>query len=411
VRRGATVQVTGKRSDPGTVRPRARREASPASVAIIGAGAAGNSCAEELRKLGFQGAVVMVDPDAGAPYDRPNLSKDYLAGNAPEEWIPLHPPEHYTEKRIEFVPQRVTRLEPVAKMLEFENGTSREFGAIVLATGAEPVRPELPGNGPPVYTLRSLQDSRSIIAAATAGQQAVVLGASFIGLEVAAALRTRELGVHVVAPGGRPLEKVLGPEFGDFVRGLHESHGVVFHLGRKATRLESGHVVLDDGTRLGADFVVAGIGVRPRLDLAQQAGLRVDNGIVVNEYLETSAPGVFAIGDAARYPNPRRAGETLRIEHWVHAERMGQAAARNVAGLRQPFVDVPFFWSQHYDIAIAYVGHAERWDAIEIDGRMEQHDCIVRYRENGKIAAAASIFRDRDNLEAEVAMERETPGR
>ena len=281
----------------------------------------------------------------------------------------------------------------------------------MLATGAEPPRPGA-----------TRQRSAGAHSAQLAGQprhhrgcdrrqQAVVVGASFIGLEVAASLRTRELGVHVVAPGGRPLEKVLGPEFGDFVRALHESHGVVFHLGTKATRLEPGHVVLEDGTRLAADFVVAGVGVRPRLELAQQAGLRVDNGVLVNEYLETSVPGVYAIGDAARYPNPRRAGEMLRIEHWVHAERMGQAAARNVAGLRQPFVDVPFFWSQHYDIAIAYVGHAERWDAIAIEGRMDQHDCTVRYRDNGKLLAVASIFRDHDSLAAEVAMERETPGR
>jgi nitrite reductase/ring-hydroxylating ferredoxin subunit len=171
VRRGATVHVTGKRSDPGTVRPRARRDASPSSVAIVGAGAAGNSCAEELRKLGFEGAIAMVDPDAGAPYDRPNLSKDYLAGNAPEEWIPLHPPEHYEEKRIELLRQRVARLEPTAKKLGFENGTSREFGASCSRPAPSRRDPELPGSGPPVHTLRSLQDSRDIIAAATAASR------------------------------------------------------------------------------------------------------------------------------------------------------------------------------------------------------------------------------------------------
>jgi NADPH-dependent 2,4-dienoyl-CoA reductase/sulfur reductase-like enzyme len=353
--------------------------------------------------------VVLVDPDDDAPYDRPNLSKDYLAGNAPEEWIPLHPASHYHDLRIEILRRRVTALDPKSKRLTFEDGASREFGAIVLATGAEPVRPELPGSGgPPVHTLRSLRDSRAIIAAAKPGQQAIVLGASFIGLEVAGALRARELAVHVVAPDARPLERILGPEFGDFIRTLHEAHGVVFHLGTKASRFEAGHVVLENGERLKTDLFVAGIGVRPRLELAERAGLRIDKGIVVDAYLETSAPGVLAIGDAARYPDPRRGGELVRIEHWVHAERMGQAAARNLAGLREPFRDVPFFWSQHYDIAIAYVGHAERWDAIDIEGRMADHDCIVRYREKGKLLAVASIFRDTESLEAEVAMERET---
>src|SRR6185503_19555018 len=182
-----------------------------------------------------------------------------------------------------------------------QDGTSHACEALILATGSEPIRLSLAGSGPGVLYLRTLADSDAIIAAAANARRVVVLGASFIGLEVAASLRTRGLDVHVAAPESRPLERVLGPELGAFIQGLHEEKGVVFHLGRLAKSLEAGHVVLDDGSRLAADFVVAGVGVRPRTRLAEAAGLRVDKGVVVNEYLETSAPGVFAAGDIARW--------------------------------------------------------------------------------------------------------------
>jgi NADPH-dependent 2,4-dienoyl-CoA reductase/sulfur reductase-like enzyme len=301
----------------------------------------------------------------------------------------------------------VTALELDRKRLTFDDGTTREFGAIVLATGAEPVRLALPGEqGPPMHYLRTLGDSREIIKSAEGARRAVVLGASFIGLEVAAALRARKIEVHVVAPDGRPLERVLGSELGDFIRGLHEQHDVVFHLGRTASRVTPGGVVLDDGERLDADFIVAGIGVRPATELAERAGLRVEKGIIVDAHLETATQGVFAVGDAARWPNPRGGG-LVRIEHWVLAQRQGQAVARTIVGERRPFTDVPFFWSQHYDISINYVGHAERWETIEIDGSLEHHDGSVRYRAGGRVLAVASIFRDRESLETELAMEQE----
>jgi apoptosis-inducing factor 3 len=406
-RRNDSVFVTGKRDAPGTVRPRARRERTPESVAIVGAGAAGNSVAEELRHLGFPGNVTLIDRDVDAPYDRPNLSKDYLSGAAPEDWIPLHPRDYYEQRGVELLLGRtVTSLDPVGKRLTLDDGTTRHFGAIVLALGAEPVRLTLAGSdGPRVYYVRTLQDSRAIIRAAEGARRAVVLGASFIGLEVAASLRARNIDVHVVAPGRRPLERVLGPQLGDFVRALHEYHGVVFHLGATATGLAPGVVILQGGERLAADFAVAGVGVRPATALAEKSGLRIDNGIVVNAQLETAAAGVFAIGDSARWPDARGGG-LVRIEHWVVAGRQGQAVARTLIGERAPFTDVPFFWSQHYDVSINYVGHAERWDAIEIDGSLEQHDASVRYRVGGRVRALASIFRDRESLEAELAMER-----
>lgn len=407
-RRDGSVFVSGKRGKPGSVRRRARRGAAPASVAIVGAGAAGNSAAEELRHLGFDGDITLIDRDEQAPYDRPNLSKDYLAGNAPEEWIPLHPRAYYEELGVEMLlGRRAMSLDPSGKRLTLDDGTTRPFGAIVLAIGAEPVRLTLPGdNGPRVHYLRTLEDSRAIIKAAEGARRAVVLGASFIGLEVAASLRARNIEVHVIAPGQRPLERVLGPELGDFVRALHEQHGVVFHLGRTASGVAPGTVVLQGGERLAADFVVAGVGVRPASTLAEKAGLQVDEGVVVDAHLETAATGVFAVGDAARWPNPRGGG-LVRIEHWVVAQRQGQAVARTIVGDRAPFSDVPFFWSQHYDISINYVGHAERWDALEVDGSLERHDASVRYRAGGRVRAVASIFRDRESLEAERAMERE----
>ncbi|MEX2223392.1 MAG: FAD-dependent oxidoreductase [Candidatus Rokuibacteriota bacterium] len=407
--RAGQVFVTGKRTKPGSVRRGARPgTAVPRSVAIVGAGAAGNSAADELRHLGFEGGITLIDRDQEAPYDRPNLSKDYLAGTVREEQLPLHPSAYYEERQVEVVRGRqVTALDLDRKRLTFDDGATREFGAIVLAPGADPVRLALPGEpGPPVHYLRALADSRAIIKSAEGARRAVVLGASFIGLEVAASLRARKIEVHVVAPDRRPLERVLGPELGDFIRGLHEQHGVVFHLGRKASGLTRGGVELEGGERLDADFIVAGIGVRPATALAEQAGLRVEKGIVVDAYLETATKGVFAVGDAARWPNPRGGG-LVRIEHWVLAQRQGQAVARTIAGERAPFTDVPFFWSQHYDIAINYVGHAERWETIEIDGSLEQHDGSVRYRAGGRVLAVASIFRDRESLEAELAMEHE----
>jgi apoptosis-inducing factor 3 len=383
---------------------RGRLAGEPGHIVIVGGGAAGFAAAEMLRREGFGGTLTMFSSDDSEPCDRPNLSKDYLAGNAPEDWIPLRPPEFYREAKIDLqLRTEVTAIDPKSREVKLAGGKSIRFDKLLLATGAEPVRLPLPGANAP-HVLRSLADSRAIIAATKDARRAVVIGASFIGLEVAASLRARKLEVHVVAPERVVMERVLGPQFGAFVKKLHEEHGVVFHLEETATAIEPKRVVLKSGKTLDADFVVAGVGVKPRIELAERAGLKIDRGVVVDEYLQTSAPDIFAAGDIARWPDPHT-GAPLRIEHWVVAERQGQAAAKNMLGAKQRFAEVPFFWSQHYDVPINYIGHAEKWDKIEIDGNIDARDCLVRYRRDGKVLAVASIYRDVENLKVEAEWE------
>jgi NADPH-dependent 2,4-dienoyl-CoA reductase/sulfur reductase-like enzyme/nitrite reductase/ring-hydroxylating ferredoxin subunit len=383
--------------------------AAPAGVrkiVIIGAGAAGSAAAEMLRRRGFSGTITVIDEEPTSPYDRPNLSKDYLAGSAQAEWIPLRPDDFYAGHGIDIVRAHVARIDTAAKRVETDVHDSVPYDALLIATGAEPVKLPLPGSEfPHVHYLRSLADSNAIIAAAASAKTAVVIGGSFIGLEVAASLRTRGLDVHVVAPEKKPLERIVDAELGDFVKQLHEEKGVVFHLERKPARIESSSVVLDDGSAIDADLVVIGVGVRPRLALAEQAGLAMEKGVTVNAYLETSAPGIYAAGDIARWPDPH-SGERIRVEHWVVAQRMGQTAARNILGAREKFEQVPFFWSAHYDVSINYVGHAESWDAISVDGSADKRDVAVRFERGGKLLALATICRDQESLRTEISMER-----
>jgi NADPH-dependent 2,4-dienoyl-CoA reductase/sulfur reductase-like enzyme/nitrite reductase/ring-hydroxylating ferredoxin subunit len=404
--REGKIFVRGKR-EPQPAKPLGKASGkAPEKIVIIGGGAVGFAAAERLRRVQYQGSIVMLSQDDAAPVDRPNLSKDYLAGNAPEDWVPLRPDSYYAENGIELrLGTKATGIDKRGRAVELADGTKLGFDRLLLATGAEPVRLSFPGvDQPHVHVLRSLADSRAIIEGAKQAKRAVVIGASFIGLEVAAALRHRKIEVHVVAPDKRPMERVLGPQMGDFVRSLHESQGVVFHLEDTVAAIEGKQVKLKSGGTLEADLVVMGVGVRPRIELAEKAGLKIDRGISVDAFLETSEPGIFAAGDIARWPDPH-SGNAIRVEHWVVAERQGQTAALNMLGQREAFTQVPFFWSQHYDIPINYVGHCDGWDELVVEGDIAAKDCLLRFKQKGKVMAVASIFRDLESLQAEAAME------
>jgi len=406
--RDGKVFVTEKRTDAKPA-PRGKpASAAPDRIAIVGGGAAGFAAAEMLRRQQYRGSIVMLSNDEAAPVDRPNLSKDYLAGNAPEDWLPLRPDDFYSDNGIELrLETNVAGIDVRSRELALSDGSKVPYDRLLLATGAEPVRLSIPGaDQPHVHTLRSLADSRSIVERAKTARRAIIVGASFIGLEVAGSLRSRGIEVHVVAPEKRPMERILGPEMADFVRALHEEHGVVFHLEDTASAIDGKRVKLKNGGTLEADLVVAGIGVRPRLDLAEKAGLAVDRGVVADARLETSVPGIFAAGDIVRWPD-RHGGQAIRVEHWVVAERQGQTAALNMLGLGEKFEAVPFFWSQHYDIPINYVGHAEKWDELAIEGDIAGKNCLLRFKLGGRTLAVASIFRDVASLQAEVAIEQD----
>ena len=378
----------------------------PKSVVIVGGGAAGNAAAEALRHEGYTGHLTMLSADDTLPCDRPNLSKGYLAGAASDASNLLRPTEFYTQHAIDLrLGARVVAIDTASRRVQLTDGGHLDYDALLLATGAEPVRLEIPGADlPHVHYLRTLADSRALVAKAIVAKRAVVIGASFIGLEIAASLRARNVDVQVVGTETTLMEKVLGPEVGDYLRSLHEKHGVTFHLGTTVIAIDDNTVTLKSGERLPADLVVIGIGVHPAISLAQEAGLAMDRGVAVNEYLETSVPGIFAAGDIARWPD-RLSGEHIRVEHWVVAERQGQVVAHNILGRRERFDYVPFFWTNQYDFKLAYVGHAERWDEAEIAGSLEARNCTITYRLGGRELAKAFVHRDLDGLRTELEFE------
>ncbi len=401
VREGELVKI-GKKRD--RHRPSAASPSAPSSVVLVGAGPAATACAEALRSEGYAGPITIVGAEMPGPLDRPNLSKDYLAGAAPEEWTVLRTASALREEGIELIPNDPVRaIETAPRIVRLTSGRTIEWGALVLATGADAVRLPIPGaNLPHVHVLRTLADARSIIEDLERAKNAVVIGSSFIGLEAAASLRKRGLAVTVAGPDAVPLARVLGDEVGRFVRDVHEANGVAFRLEVRPTSITESEVTLSDGSTLRADLVVMGVGVRPRTDLAEATGLRVENGIVVDDALRTSAQDIYAAGDVARFPY---GGELVRIEHFVVAERHGQAIARTLMGRKPSAPSTPFFWSQHHDVTLTYVGHAERFDPPQVHGSLSQRDATVVYRDRGRVRAVLTVGRDRASLRFDRAIQ------
>jgi len=385
---------------------RGKGASAPARIAIVGGGAAGFAAAERLRTLGYDGELTMLSADPDAPYDRPNLSKDYLAGTAPEEWIPLKDAQFYADRRIALqLGATVAGIDSAARTLTTDAGAKLPYDALLIATGSEARRLPTPGfDRPNVQTLRSLADARALLATVADAKSVALVGAGFIGLEAAGALRARGLEVHVIAREAVPMGRVLGDEIGRYLVGLHQKAGVVFHFSTEATGFDGRELALRDGTRVPAGLVLVGAGAVPRTDLASAAGLKIEDGIVVDRQLRTSIAGHYAAGDVARYPYR---GGLVRVEHWVHAERQGQAVAANLLGAEQAFEDVPFFWTHHQGVDLRMCGLAAGWDDIRIEGSVPEGEFIARYLRGGQLIAAAAVGRDRELLEVEASLRNE----
>jgi len=375
-------------------------------IVIVGGGAAGLACANELRRRGFDGEVTILSADPDSPCDRPNLSKDYLAGTAPEEWLWLRGEDWFAGNRIDLrLDAEVTALDPDARKVSTRSGEEFGYDRLLIATGSEPNRLDLPGfDHDDVLTLRTVADARAIAGKATPGAHAVIVGASFIALEAAAALRHRGVEVDIVSVEEVPLERVFGAEMGRHLQKLHESKGVRFHLSAVLEGFEGNAVVLAGGERLPADFVLVGIGVRPRTRLAELAGASLDRGVLVDAYLQTSRQGIYAAGDIAAYPDPF-SDKPVRVEHWTVAERQGEVAAANMLGAAERFDSAPFFWTEQFGLTIRYVGRASGWNNVTLEGSFEDRSLVARYFADGVHCATATIGRDKENLEDELGLE------
>ncbi len=400
-----------------TIFVRDAREATPVSPAsgdgravIIGAGAGGYAAADALLRLGYPGQVTVIGSDPEAPYDRTLLSKDFLDGKVGDDKLPIEG-EGLAERGVDLrVGTTVVAIEPEAKQVRLGDGTTLPYSALILATGSEPKRLTVSGADlPHVLTLRTAGDARAILARAAEAQRIVVAGSSFIGMEVAASLRTLGCVVAVVTPEEHPFSKAFGPDLSDAIMNVHRAHGTAFHLGRQIASIVPGSITLDDGDEIDADLVIVGIGVSPRTALAEAAGLAVDGGVLVDEYLRTSAPDVYAVGDIARWPDPH-SGERIRVEHWDVATRQGQAAAATIAGRPSRYDAVPFFWTKHFDVSVRYLGHATEWDEARVEGDIGAKDAQVELMHGGRRLALATVDRDVASLVREVELEREQGG-
>jgi NADPH-dependent 2,4-dienoyl-CoA reductase/sulfur reductase-like enzyme/nitrite reductase/ring-hydroxylating ferredoxin subunit len=385
------------------------RQPALGTMAIVGGGAAGFAAADAIAKLGWPGEITLFSDEPYEPYDRTLLTKDYLDGAFGDDRLPIAR-HSLADLGVKFERHvRVERIDPEHKRLRLANGDERPYTKLLLATGAAPRRLDIPGGDlPHVMMLRSLEDCQRILFNVAPGTRIAIVGGSFIAMEAAASLSSRGNSVDVVAPENHPLEKVFGRELSDLILDTHIQKGVRLHLGSRVARVEAKQILLQGGQRIDADIVIVGIGVEPRLELVKNAGLTLDRGVVVNSRLETSDPHIFAAGDIARWPDPHT-GESIRVEHWVVAERQGQTAATNMLGGDAAFTMVPFFWTKQFDLSILYVGHADTWDETLIEGDLAHRDGLVRFRRAGRDLAVATVGRDTEALHVERAMEGECP--
>jgi 3-phenylpropionate/trans-cinnamate dioxygenase ferredoxin reductase subunit len=363
---------------------------------IVGASLAGAKAAETLRTEGFSGRIVLIGEEPVRPYERPPLSKDYLRGEATAEKAFVHDPGFYIEQDIDLrLSTSVRGVDTGASEVVLDSGERLRYDALLLTTGAAPRKLTVPGadlDG--VRYLRTMADADQLRAAITAANQVVVIGAGWIGSEVAASARQMGADVAIVEVAQLPLERVLGSELGRFYRDVHADHGVELHLGigvselRGTSRVEA--VALSDGTMLPADLVVVGVGGTPRIELAEAAGLTIDNGVVTDERLSTSAANVFAAGDVANAWHPileRR----IRLEHWSSALNQGPAAARNMLGTKSPYDRIPYFFSDQYDIGMEYSGLATEWDQVVFRGDPASREFIAFWLKDGRVAAGMNV--------------------
>jgi len=375
------------------------------TVLILGAGAGGVNAALALRRNGFAGKVIMATAEADLPYDRPALSKGFMAGETARAELVLQPASAYSRLDIEILGEhRATGLDRKRKTVTFSNRHKVRYDKLLLATGGKPRVPAIKGaRRRGVFVLRSLRDADAIIDALSGAETAAVIGGSFLGLEVASSLRSRGLEVHVVAPETVLMSRVFGAEIGAFLKRKHEENGVVFHLGKTAAEISGGRkvggVVLSDGSRVGAQVVVAGIGVVPAVGYLEKSGLLVNGVVPVDAGFRTRDPDVFAVGDIALVPDPLT-GEARRVEHWVEAERQGRHAALGLAGVEEPFREIPFFWTNQAGVSIKYAGYAGSFDRVVLRGDLEGGKALAGYYREGALRAVANLGRTKEFLAA-----------
>jgi NADPH-dependent 2,4-dienoyl-CoA reductase/sulfur reductase-like enzyme/nitrite reductase/ring-hydroxylating ferredoxin subunit len=366
---------------------------------IIGGGAAGYAAAQTLREDGFVGRIVMVTPEENLPYDRPNLSKDYLQGSAEPEWMPLRPSDFYSEHGIKIIRERVKRVAKGSKEIEFESGGKLEFDSLLIATGGVPRTIDLPGSDlKNIFVLRSFTSADEIIAAAEKVQNVAIIGSSFIGMEAAFSLTKRGKRVTVIAPDKVPFERTLGSEIGNLFQDVHEKNGVKFRLASGVTGFDGKDqvekVLLKSGESVDADLVIVGVGVRPATDFLDGFELHKDGGVIADANLRIS-DDVYSAGDIVHFPDART-GELSRIEHWRTAMQLGRVAAHNMTGKSTPFDGVPFFWTTQFDVTLNYVGHAAGWDRTIVQGSIESQDFLIFYIKDDRVQAVAGMNRDHE---------------